>query len=235
MINSDAVGLLRLLQLTDSALPVGAQAHSFGLEALIADGLVTVSSLESFLLDYLAEAGALDAYGCCAAYRLADVSDAQFAPAWVALNDRLSALRSPRESRSASTALGRRLLTLAAGWEISPRLATAQAVIKAVEAELHYTTAFGLLAGLLGLGEQMAALGFLQQTMMGLLAASQKLLPIGQSQVAGILWRIKPALAEAAARGAAMDWEAGSVVATTPMLDLAAMRHARQPMRLFIS
>jgi urease accessory protein len=235
MIEHDAVGLLRLLQLTDSALPVGAQAHSFGLEALIADGVVTLDLLEAFLLDYLAEAGALDAYGCCTAYRLADLPHAQFAPAWVALNDRLSALRSPRESRSASTALGRRLLTLAAGWEIGPRLTTAQTIAKAADAEIHYATAFGLLAGLLGLGERMAALGLLQQTIMGLLAASQKLLPIGQSHVAGILWRLKPALAEAAARGAAMDWEAGTVVATTPLLDLAAMRHARQAMRLFIS
>src|SRR5437660_424593 len=53
--------LLRLLQLADSALPVGAAAHSFGLESLIQEGLLGAGELESFLLAYLEESGRLDA------------------------------------------------------------------------------------------------------------------------------------------------------------------------------
>ena len=47
--------LLRLLQLADSALPVGAAAHSFGLESLIQEGLLGADELESFLRGYLEE------------------------------------------------------------------------------------------------------------------------------------------------------------------------------------
>jgi hypothetical protein len=54
-------GWLDLFQLADSALPVGSQSHSFGLETLIADGTLSAGSLASFLPDYLHEVGAMEA------------------------------------------------------------------------------------------------------------------------------------------------------------------------------
>src|ERR1700686_2454719 len=105
--------LLRLLQLADSALPVGAAAHSFGLESLIEDALLAADGLESFLHGFLQETGALEAAYCRAAHRLSKLHGEGFAAEWRYLNQRLSARKLARESRDASVTLGRRFLRLA--------------------------------------------------------------------------------------------------------------------------
>src|SRR5437867_80324 len=99
MPTSDDAILLQLLQFADSTLPIGAQAHSFGLETLTVEGMLTVESVESFLHDYVFEIGAVDALFCRAAYTLATEPEVDvFEAEWLTLNCRLSALRMARES-----------------------------------------------------------------------------------------------------------------------------------------
>jgi urease accessory protein UreF len=50
---TDPLRLLKLMQLADSTLPIGSAAHSFGLESLIAEELLSVDTLSGFLGDYL--------------------------------------------------------------------------------------------------------------------------------------------------------------------------------------
>jgi urease accessory protein len=231
------LALARLLHLADSALPVGGQAHSFGLESQIAEGRVTVATLADYLRDLMLETGPLECAYCRAAHQLADeTAPVAFGEAWGALNARLSAWRSARESRQASLALGRRLLVLLAPVEDAPQLAWAQGDLFLQESnaanQAHYVTVFGLVGGLWRVDGAATALAFLQQSMAGLLAASQKLLPIGQSQVTQILWRLQPTLvmvAEAATAGP------DALSAFAPLAELASMRHATLRVRLFIS
>ena len=87
---------LQLLHLADSALPVGAAAHSFGLEGLVAENNLEVRDLPDFFRGYLQEAGCLEAVFVYAGY------DASSTERWRQLNQRLSAMKPARETREAS-------------------------------------------------------------------------------------------------------------------------------------
>lgn len=231
-IATDPLRLLQLLHLADSALPVGTQAHSFGWETLVADELLTPTSLRSFLTDYIVEVGLQEASFCRMAHRLAALHDDACAAAeWTRLNQLISALRTAREGRVASATLGRRLLALACELTAAPRLQLA----RETGADTHYAAAFGLVAGELGLDEEAATLALLQQSAAGLLAATQKLLPVGQSQVVQLLWRLKPTLVAVADQSRACDGQRRPPHTGAIMADLAQMRHATLPVRLFVS
>ncbi|HTM51856.1 MAG TPA: urease accessory UreF family protein [Bryobacteraceae bacterium] len=216
---ADTLPLLRLLHLADSALPVGAAAHSFGLESLIEDGLLAAGGLESFCADYLEENGALEAAYCLSAYRLAQQAE-PLAAAWLDLNRRLSARRPARESREASLALGRRFL----------RLALDLGLPAAVEGDSHHCAAFGLTAALAGVDERSAVAAWLHQSLAAVLSAAQRLAPLGQTRAAAILWSLKP-------RISAIADSAGGAEPPCfmPGPEVASMRHSRLATRLFIS
>src|SRR5579862_1199097 len=102
---------LRLLHLADSALPIGALAHSFGLESLVAAEVLQVRDLADFLRGYLEESGFVDAVFCRAAAKLAHPpAEDLAAQRWLELNHLLSAIKPARESRAGSASLGRNFL-----------------------------------------------------------------------------------------------------------------------------
>ena len=203
--------LLYLVQLADSALPVGGMAHSFGLESLVELGFVSPDGLESFLRDWISEAGALEAAFCARACSM----PAEFET----LNVRLAARKPARESREASAAMGRRLLDLAArayGIETPPAR------------EFQYPCCFGYVAGALNIPACDAAAAFLHQSVAALISAGQRLMPLGHTQAQTILFRLKPAIVQAAAS----QIDAPSF---TPLVETASMCHSRLSTRLFIS
>ncbi|GCE13605.1 urease accessory protein UreF [Tengunoibacter tsumagoiensis] len=229
----DYLAFLRLAQLADSALPIGSTAHSFGLESLVAEGYLTVETLEAFLQESLLEAGLLESCFCRQSHHLSDhEQSANFSTQWVVLNDRMSALKTARESRTASATLGRRFLQLVRTLEDDPLLAMAQQAAKEQRAELHYSIVFGLVGGILGVDAATTVLAFLHQSLLAQVSACQRLLPLGQSQASAILWRLKPVLLEVSERS---EQYAEKSVVFTPLIDTASMRHPQLTTRLFIS
>jgi urease accessory protein len=209
---------LRLLQLADSALPIGGLAHSFGLEALVAEADLTEADLAHYFAEWLQGTGRVEAAFCMHAHGVEDDE------AWLALNARLSVWKPARESREASLRLGKRFLSLAATLMERPLGASG---------EVHLATAFGCVAAALQLPSKMAAAAFLHQSLSGAISACQRLLPVGQTTAMRLLWSLKPGMLESVEAAAITPIEELSNL--QPMLEVASMRHPHLATRLFIS
>jgi urease accessory protein len=231
---SNSLGLLRLMQLADSALPIGALSHSLGLETLAAEEILTVSRLETFLQGYLEEAGQFEGTFCRLAYRLAGQAET-FGESWLVLNQRLSAFKLAREARLASATLGRRFVQLSLSLEDAPQLRIALDICKSSETDLHHSPAFGLVGGMLGIEEEAVVLAYLHQSVTSLVSACQRLLPLGQSQASQILWRLKPKLNEAVEQSRENAENPEKLQNFTPILELGSLRHSLLTTKLFIS
>jgi urease accessory protein len=226
---------LRLLHLADSALPIGSLAHSFGLESLVAAEILGVSGLFDFLRGYLEEAGVMEAVFCRAAFQFAARSSREFSvERWRELNIRLGALKPARESRAGSAALGRNFLTtvLALG-ELRVLREALEAARRPPAVAIHHSLAFGLASGALGFDEDRAVLAYMHQAAANLVSACQRLLPLGQTEAARILWNLKPVMIETASSSGMGDPE--SVSCFMPLLEWGAMEHPALSTRLFVS
>ena len=150
------------------------------------------------------------------------------------MNLRLSALKPARESRAGSASLGRNFLaTVLALGELPVLREALEAVRKPPATAIITRSAFGLASGALGFDEDRAVLAYLHQSAANLVSACQRLLPLGQTDAARILWNLKPVMIETAARSAAGDPE--TVSCFMPLLDWGAMEHPALSTRLFVS
>jgi urease accessory protein len=233
MNNHDALKWLRLMQLADSALPIGATAHSFGLETLVEEGTLRVPVLMAFLRDYLMENGALETAYCLAAHALM-AHEQSILTHWLELNMRLDSLKTARESRNASTSLGRRFLQLVSSVETHPLLDEAFQSAKTNGVGIHHCAAFGLVGGMLGISASLTGVSYLHQTTAGLISACQRLMPLGQTVASQMLWALKPVMINVVNQqeNNVMFTQAVSFV---PLVEVASQRHPTLTTRLFIS
>jgi urease accessory protein len=219
-----------LLQLSDSFYPTGSYAHSFGLEGLVQEGAVRDrATLRTFLLEQaLPQLARTDLPIAVQAFEAAgEPAD------WARLR-RLcylgGAVRGSREPREASEAIGRQRLHLAvmlhggfarefdrrsAGW---PRPLS---VIAAVEGRT------------LGLPREAVLSTLVYAAAAGLVAASVKLLRIGQNAAQTLLAEAMRGAPALIAGAVALPPE--RIGSFNPWWDIAAARHETAEFRLFIS
>ena len=205
---------------------------------MVSARLLSNGNLESFLRGHLEESGVCEAVFCREAARLARESSAEFSVArFIALNDRLAALKPAREARAGSAALGnnflRAVLVLTESPSLRQALETTEDDSRLAESGIGHSIAFGLAGGALGFDENSLVLAYLHQWLANSVSVFQRLLPIGQTQATQILWNLKVAIMAAANRSAQLSPE--NVSSFTPLLDWGAMEHPALVTRLFIS
>ena len=235
---ASAISYLQLLHLADSALPIGALAHSFGLETLVSRGLLKASNLESFLRGYLEETGMAEAVFCREAFLLASNGGKCFSiERWRNLNATLSAMKPARESRCGSTALGRNFLMAVSALGDFPVIRSAIEDANRGSGQhphvVEHSPAFGLVGGVLDFIEESVLVAYLHQSVASLVSACQRLLPLGQTEATRILWNLKPTMIETAKRSLSAHLD--DVCCFNPLLDWGAMEHPALGTRLFIS
>ena len=225
-------GWLTLLQFADGLFPAGGFAHSFGLETYVQDGLVTErAGLEEFVAAHLeGSAGPADAVAVAAAVRLAEGDDIAV---WVALDERLDAMKVVPELRAASRQMGRQTLRVAAALGSDPFLTAIERAAGDGLTPGHHPAAFGAALGRAGVEPQLAAGAYLYTTAALLVGAGLRLMALGQLDGQRVLAAMRARITRLAAAAATATPD--EMWSFNPGLELAAIRHATFDARLFRS
>ncbi len=225
--NFDSAQLLALLQWTDSAFPTGAFAHSNGLETYTQAGIVrTPADLARLIAARLEAAATTDLIVVHAAM---SADEAQI----IELDRLLSASKIARETREASSTIGRRLLGSILNLRDDPLLTWVQGEIAAERCAGHHAVVHGIACAALGIEARAALIAFGYALAINQTAAALKLIRIGQTQTQAVL----------AASGAGIEAAVELALSRTlddfgafaPGLDIRAGQHEHLFRRLFIS
>ncbi len=204
---------LRLLQLGDSALPVGGYSHSWGLEAAIDQGLIRgAEDLERWTGLWLRlMAGPFEGVIVAAVCRAAARQDW---PTVLRANGLLHTGLAPPTLRQASRDMGGQLLALAEHW---PWAAASVAALRAAAersggvAAWHHAPVFATLTAAAGAAPAEAVGVYLHQAALGVIGAGVRAVPIGHTHGQHILARLHGLIAGLAAELADRELEtAGS-------------------------
>ncbi len=213
--------LLRLLQLTDSAFPTGAFAHSFGLETLVARGVVqTAAALEEFITNTLLHGLApSDGVACVAVAR----TGANWEDVLQCVDRRLTAMKTVTEFREASRTMGTRFLRTVTQLFALPRALTYLAAIDARTLYGHISLSYGLVCHDLALPLQPALAAWFRHYCASLVSVGVRLIPLGQTAGQALLAHLGTPIVNAVELALGRDIEA--MASFAPGQELAGILH----------
>ncbi len=219
-----------VLLLADGRSPSGGLAHSGGVEAAIAAGIVSDEATLLALLEVrLATAGLVAAALAAAACVVA--GDTDFAPGLSQLDLDADARMPSEAARNASRAQGRGLLRLArASWPHQ-----AYAPVGPVGRRPHHALVLGVAVCAAGGNPSDAALVAALASISGPASAAVRLLGLDPIAVTGLLARLGPAAEDTARKATAAASLHELPAAGHPLLDVFAEQHAGRPSTLFTS
>jgi urease accessory protein len=226
------IAFLALLQLCDTALPIGAFAFSSGLETYTQKGLIAdPATLQSWLEAVLHHAvHGSHLLPVAIAYRATAAAD------WAQLerlDQQLTAMKHAREPREASVKTGQSLLRLAAQVWPGPTVERLYALCQRQRMAGHQALVLGVLGSELGWEERVTVEAAGYQWLSGMISATLRLLPIGQltgQRLLAALLQHLPAIAGDIRR---QGWD--DLSSAAPEFDIRAMQHETLYSRLFRS
>lgn len=220
----ESLQLMRLLQLFDSQLPVGAFAHSGGLETYGQAGAGLAALRELMANQITLGWGRGELAAACLAWDAAGLHDAPEQLARISL--RTGACKVVPAVRETSLRLGRRTLTLLR--RLHPQIFGSFEI-----AFPHHAVVVGSAGKLLDLPRGGVLLGFGHSLLAGALAAATRCMPISPMQAQEIVVELQPAIVHAADIVSA-DPDA-ALFTCTPALDIRSHQQGLLTTRLFQS
>jgi len=223
-----ATALLRLLQLSDTAFPTGAFSHSMGLEASHEAGeLRSAEDLKRVVGLHLSAMSTSD----CVALRTSRAAPVE---ELFRIDGLLSATKLALELRAASASTGRRFVASVRALGVEDaRLDGFAGAARGGETAGNLAVGYGIAGPALGLGVEEAVLAYLYSATASLVAAGQKLVPLGGGAAQRALFELADGLPRRAAEGRHLG--VGEMHAFSPTVDVRSMMHERQRTRLYIS
>lgn len=229
---------LSVLQLSDSGFPTGRYTLSYGLEAFAQSdepaGSIRPSTLVALLTDCVRFGVApSDGVALACAHRATSPDGLLDLDLVVRADERLTAVKLPRETREASTRTGRALLSTAA---VAFRGTVGRDYAELVEAGRtpgNHAVVLGMLSASLGVPCPEAVAGELYAFSAGWVAAAVRLALTDHRTAQSVLFRVRAVTADAALT--AVDRDVAHIAGCTPLLDVMAMRHETAELRMFAS
>jgi urease accessory protein len=226
MPNTPTSRRLALQQLTDSALPTGAFAHSFGFESYMERGLVHDEAgfgtwLAAFLGQQLTYSDALAIRFLYEGVPLRDI------------DEQLTAQLLPRQIREASIKMGGRLLEIGAEVFPSPELDAYRTAVATGRAAGHQPLAFAVVARSLEVPLEEALAAYLFAAVTSLTQNAVRAIPLGQNAGQRVLRNAHDGVAAAVERAGTLTPD--DFGAISPGLEISQMRHEKQRARMFMS
>ena len=229
--------LVSLLQLSDSAFPSGRYTLSYGLEALALSGHLVPSEtprLTALLGDGIRFGAApSDGLALACAHRAAGSGGGVDLDLIGRVDERLTAVKLPREAREASIRTGRAVLATAPVAIGGAALHDYDLRVKAGRSPGNHAVVVGLLSAALGVPRLDAVVGELYAFASSWVAAAVRLGLVDHRGAQAVLHRARPVIAAAAPE--VVDRDMGQISSCTPLLDVMAMRHEDAELRLFAS
>jgi len=223
---------LLLTQLTDSMFPSGGFVHSEGLETYVQSGdLTSIEQLEGLLITRLlydwSRQDMVALHTAMSAYLDANM------PVIHTLDERLTAMKMAKETRQASSRVGRQTLRTMLLMLDDSFLRAYQKNIQRGDCKGHQAIVFGLTTASIGIAPQPALTAYAYNIVSSQVSIALKLMRFGQTQAQQLLWHLQPTMEQAVtqALSATMD----EMTSFVPALDIRAMQHEYLFRRLFNS